>query len=472
MVVRSHSSLLPPQIPERSLGELVTATLAGDKRAWERLVLLLRPWAVAAARQKLARKHLAEDAVQEALLIAFNKLKSLRDPDAFQAWLASIIHSRCARLSASEHPEQSLELLEELGQLPPLDAGDPVDSLHELRLRLALEKAAQELPLHLRDIARDYYVCGLSALEISFKHKLLEGTVKKRLHAARGLLAATLAPFKGERRLRVGYMPISDHLLGMVAQRLEGPRGGPFSLKRFLSWTSLADALRRGQIDAAFIMAPLAMRLASDGVELLHILDAHHDGSSLSASQNGGLQRLALPAAFSTHALLLNRLTDGQPALHPLSTKVVSPSYVLASLRAKEIDSFFCAEPWGLKCSREKLGRTLVLSKDILPGHTCCILVVRKELAGTHAELLAEYVRRLLKARDRVSVDPGFGALVQSACTGVDKDIAQDVLERRIVTFDDLAPCKERLKVFLPMVAPDGKAGFDLDLFLCADFIQ
>jgi NitT/TauT family transport system substrate-binding protein len=468
MSVRSQSS----QREAPSVGELVTATLAGDKRAWERLVLQLRPWAVAAARQRLAAKHLSEDAVQEAFCIAHNKLKSLRDPDAFPAWLASIIQSRCSRLAASEHGGQSLELLDELGRLPPMDYGDPADSLHERRLRLALEKAARELPLHLRDIARDYYVCGLTALEISFKHKLLEGTVKKRLHASRGLLAVALAPYKGEKSLRVGFMPISDHLLGMVAQRLDGRRGGPFSLKRFLSWSSLADALRRGQIDAAFIMAPLAMRLANDGVELLHILDAHHDGSSLSSAQNGGLQRLALPAAFSTHALLLSRLIEGQPARRPFSTKVVSPSHMLASMRAHEIDSFFCAEPWGLKCSREKLGQTLVLSKDILPGHTCCILAVRKELAATHAELLAAYVRRLLKARDRVSADPGFGALVQSACTGVDKDIAQDVLERRIVTFDDLAPCKERLKVFLPLLAPDGTAGFDLDLFLSADFIQ
>ncbi|QLA17660.1 sigma-70 family RNA polymerase sigma factor [Desulfolutivibrio sulfoxidireducens] len=454
-------------------GDLVRLALAGEPQAWRALTTRFYPLALRIARRRLPGSALAEDAVQEAFLTVFRSLPSLREPEAFPAWLLAIVRSQCTRLAMGQHPAESLDDLDEHGRLPIPQAGDPADDLHAARLRAAFDTAVDSLPEHLRDITRQHYGQGLTTGDIATAMGLGEGTVKKRLHAAREILRERMLPYGGEGILRVGYMPITDHLLAMAAQVLFRDRPMPLVQRRYLSWHTLCEDLRRGRVDAAFIMAPLAMRLEAEGTGLVHVLDAHHDGSSLSVSSGGRARRLGLPAPYSTHQALLDLLVGGRSELAGMSQAVINPSYVISSMRSGKIDAFFCAEPWGAKCMQEKLGRTVLFSKDILPGHTCCILAVRRQFVRNHPDVVRDYVRRLLQARDRVRDDPGLGAEVQSACTGIPRDVVLSVLRRGIVTFDDLTPRVERMRLFLPQIKHDRGTAvpFDLCRFVCPDFV-
>ncbi|NDY58544.1 sigma-70 family RNA polymerase sigma factor [Desulfovibrio sulfodismutans] len=457
------------------LGDLVRLARSGDARAWRTLAGRFYPSVLGIARRRLSGSSLAEDAVQEAFLAAFCALASLREPESFPAWMAAIVRNQCTRLALGQHPVQSLDDVSQDGAFPLAETGDPAQGLHEARLRAAFDAALKALPGHLREAARRHYGQGQTSRDIAAALGLGEGTVKKRLHAAREILREKMLPYGGAAILRVGYMPITDHLLPMAAQELFRDRPLPVAPRRYLSWQALTADLRQGRVDAAFIMAPLAMRLAARGADLVHVMDAHHDGSSLSVSAQGPMRRLGLPAPYSTHQVLLDHLAAARPELADLSLSVISPSYAISSMRAKKIDAFFCAEPWGAKCVQEKLGRTMLFSKDILPGHTCCILAVRRDFASRHGEVVRKYVRTLLAARDRVRDDPVLGAGILAACTGVARDVAHSVLSGRLVTFDDLRPRPERMEVFLPMMrrdapsAPPGPA-FDLGRFVCPDF--
>ncbi len=457
----------------RPIGELVRLALAGEPDAWRAIIARFSPLALRIARRRLPGSSLAEDAVQEAFLAVFRSLSRLREPEAFPAWLSAIVRSQCTRLAMGQHPAESLDDLDEHGRLPMPQAHDPADDLHAARLRAAFDTAVDALPEHLRDITRRHYGRGQTTGDIAAAMGIGEGTVKKRLHAAREILRERMLPYGGEGILRVGYMPVTDHLLAMAAQVLFRDRPLPLVQRRYLSWQTLSEDLRRGRVDAAFIMAPLAMHLAGTGTDLLHVLDAHHDGSSLSVAAGGRTRRLGLPAPYSTHQALLDLLAGGRSELAGISQAVISPSYVISSMRSGKIDAFFCAEPWGTKCMQEKLGRTVLLSKDILPGHTCCILAVRRRFAASHPEVVRDYVRRLLLARDRVRDDPDLGAEVQSACTGIPRDVARAVLVRRLVTFDDLTPSAGRMNLFLPLVKRGGAGAAPLDLrrFVCPDFV-
>ncbi|NMC50359.1 MAG: sigma-70 family RNA polymerase sigma factor [Desulfovibrio sp.] len=455
----------------RPIGELVRLALAGESEAWRTVAARFYPFALRIARRGLSGSPLAEDAVQEAFLTVFRSLPSLREPEAFPAWLAAIVRSHCTRLAQGRHPAESLNDLEAQGRLPAPSAADPAEDLHDARLRAAFDRAVDSLPEHLRDITRRHYGRSQTTGEIAASLGIGEGTVKKRLHAARDILREKLLAYGGEGILRVGYMPVTDHLLAMAAQVLFRDRPLPLVQRRYLSWLALSEDLRRGRVDAAFIMAPLAMRIEAEGTGLVHVLDAHHDGSSLSVSPQGRTRRLGLPAPHSTHQALLGLLAGGRSELAGMSRAVINPSYVISSMRSGKIDAFFCAEPWGAKCMQEKLGRTVLFSKDILPGHTCCILAVRRQFVRNHPDMVRDYVRRLLQARDRVRDDPDLGAEVQAACTGIPRDVARDVLVRRIVTFDDLTPRAERMRLFLPLADRAGSAPFDLGRFVCPDFV-
>jgi len=457
------------------IGPLVDRARAGDGDAWRLLTDRLYVWALRLARRRLPGGLAPEDAVQDAFLIAFRKLQDLHTSDAFPAWLAVILQSRCLHLAMGQPPELSLECLDEHGLLPAAPGPGPEDALAQSQLLAACDAALEALPAPLRDVCRLHYLRGLSVPEVARACALPEGTVKKRLFTARPRLQEALARFRREGLFRVGYMPISDHLLAMCADRLNQGRDLPLLSRRYLSWAALATDLKRGRLDAAFIMAPLALSLRQSGTPLLYVLDGHHDGSALSVSLNAGRRwRIGLPCELSTHRVLLSRLALERPEISALPTLVVNPSSVLNSLRQNDIGSFFCGEPWSARCASEGLGERLLRSRDILPGHLCCILAVRREAARNRAALVADYVRLLLAARDRVRRDVSFAAKVQAACTGVAVGLARQVLAERAVTFEELAPDQGRMDAFAGMAREAGvlPAHSTAAGFACADFLE
>jgi NitT/TauT family transport system substrate-binding protein len=454
------------------IGEIVEKARNGEEQVWRDIVDRLYPWALSVARSRLSNKALAEDAVQEAFLMAFTHLHTLRTLESFPAWLATIIRSQCSQMSPQIQREASLDRLDDCGLLPMNEVRTPEDELSTMRLFGHFDSAVRSLPENLRVASIQHYLLGLSTAEIAQTADLPESTVKKRLHRARRLLQERMLHYRGEDVFRVGYMPISDHLLAMATEYLFRDRKLSLVQKRYLSWSVLADDLRRGRLDAGFIMVPLAMHLHRSGVPLLHVMDAHHDGSSLAVSFDGRIQCLGLPGPHSTHRALLGRLAEKRPELRDLTTQFINPSYALASMRSNKIDSFFCAEPWGTKCIHEQLGQILISSKDIVPGHTCCILAVRGEYAVKRGEMVRDYVSLLLEARDRTRNNPSFGAMIQSLFTGIALDTAAHVLEQRLVTFDDLKPDKQRVMAVTRMIRTGGdtSTAFDLDRFVCTDF--
>lgn len=456
-----------------SLASIVCMARRGDADAWRALVARLTPWALGLARRKLPRASDAEDAVQDAFLTCFRKLDALRSPDAFPSWFAAILTTHCHRIAASRPTAISLDVLDD-NALLPATARTPEDEASTAQLLAACDAALAALPPHLLDVNRLHIRHGLSIPQVAAACGLPEGTVKKRLFTARPLLQQQLARFRGDLLFRMGYLPVSDHLLAMCADHLLRGRGLPLLSRRYLSWAVLADDLTHARLDAAFIMAPLALSLRGAGVPLRYVMDGHHEGSALSLSRQTDRRRvMGLPGALSTHRVLLSQLGLDLSGLSALPTLVVNPSSVITSMQHNEIGAFFCAEPWSTKCLHQGVGHTVLRSADILPRHLCCILVVRQPFADKHGQVVADYVRALLTARDRVRRDPAFGAAVQSALTGIDAGAARQVLERGAITFDDLEPDATRMAAFARLAVDAGVLAEPVALsgFVCPEFM-
>ncbi len=75
---------------ENTDANLVAAALRGDAESFSRLCERYYPALVAIAYSRLAERHLAEDAAQEALLAAYRDIAKLKKPEQFAGWLAAI----------------------------------------------------------------------------------------------------------------------------------------------------------------------------------------------------------------------------------------------------------------------------------------------------------------------------------------------------------------------------------------------
>ena len=82
--------------------ELVIRAQGGDVEAFSTLTAGRSGRLLAAARLILRQDDRAADAVQDALLQAWIDLRSLRDPDRFDAWLHRLLVRACYR-AAGRH---------------------------------------------------------------------------------------------------------------------------------------------------------------------------------------------------------------------------------------------------------------------------------------------------------------------------------------------------------------------------------
>ncbi|MBI9079716.1 MAG: sigma-70 family RNA polymerase sigma factor [Pseudodesulfovibrio sp.] len=444
-----------------------------EPRQLSGLISDLMPVIIAQANHILRSNEDAQDVVQESLLISLSKLDQLRNIESFAPWLKTIVKSQCYRHLRKRGREVSLDGLEHYEPLAPKSM-DPAASYEQLCFRAAVNNAFSQLSAPLRDVCHLYFASGHSIEEIADKLALKPGTVRKRLHSAHPLLAEMLAGQLDKSSIRVGYLPISDHLLGMVAHRLGKERNSRSHMKRFLSWSALSEALKQGRIDAAFIMAPLAMQLCNSGTRLKYIMDGHHDGSALATSAiklQGKL--VGVPGQFSTHRVILSKLAHEYPNLWDnISIADTNPSYAINSLKKQTIDAFFCAEPWSTKCVFDGDANQIIRSKEMAPGHICCVVAVREDFYQAHPDRVSDYVQILLQARDKLHTDIDYCAATQAMYTGVSSSLAARVLEEKIITFDNLRPDKSRMAEFMRLAVASGVLSrtCNLDDFVCNEF--
>jgi RNA polymerase sigma-70 factor (ECF subfamily) len=132
---------------------------------------------------------LAEDVAQQSFLIAYRKIDTLKDPEAFPAWLRGI--ARLEALSALRRREREfpvepivLQQLDEAYRC--LEEQRPTESWEE-RFHL-VEECYERLPETLQTVCRLHYFEGQKAWQIAEGLALNLTAVLKRLERARHAL--------------------------------------------------------------------------------------------------------------------------------------------------------------------------------------------------------------------------------------------------------------------------------------------
>src|SRR5262245_34231462 len=148
--------------------DLVEAARRGDHEAFEVLAASAGDRLFAVARLILRSSDLAEDAVQEALVRAWQGLPALRDPDRFDAWLHRLVVNACA-----DQGRQLRRWSQEVRSLPV----DPstVDDTDAVAVREQLDRAFGRLKPEQRAVLVLHHYSGFPAAEIARMLGIPEG---------------------------------------------------------------------------------------------------------------------------------------------------------------------------------------------------------------------------------------------------------------------------------------------------------
>jgi RNA polymerase sigma-70 factor (ECF subfamily) len=165
--------------------DLVERARGGDRDAFATLAADSIGRLFNIAQLMLRDRDLADDAVQETLVLAWRDLKGLRDLDGFDAWLHRVL-VRCVYREANRERRRSWRTV----QVPEIPSHS--DTARGVEDRDALDRAFRRLrPEHRAVLVLRHYL-GYSDDEAADALAVPAGTIKSRLNRATSALRAEL----------------------------------------------------------------------------------------------------------------------------------------------------------------------------------------------------------------------------------------------------------------------------------------
>ena len=173
---------------------LVERAREGDEVAFSELIDLDGDRCYAIAYRILRDVERAQDAVQQAFLLAWRELPRLRDAERFEVWLHRLLVNACYE-EHRRHKRWSTNV-----RALPVDGPGGPDEIVSIDDRDALERAFRKLSPEHRAVFVLHHHAGLTLASIAEIAGVPHGTVKSRLHYATRILRETLEVDRVESR--------------------------------------------------------------------------------------------------------------------------------------------------------------------------------------------------------------------------------------------------------------------------------
>lgn len=214
---------------------------------------------------------------------------------------------------------------------------------------------------------------------------------------------------KATRELTVGFLPVTCHLTCPVTDFASKTTetSTNFNSRVFTDFPTVVSALEAKQVQATFMIVPLAMKLREQGVPVKICYLGHRDGSEIVVAKNSRIRSLvdlkgkkvAVPSLFSNQNFVFHKLmADYQMDPNDITFVVLPPPDMPTSLAAGAIDAYFVGEPFCAKAELDGTGRVLYYARDIWPNFISCALVVHEDLIKENPGVVKDLVRGIAQS--------------------------------------------------------------------------
>ena len=206
--------------------------------------------------------------------------------------------------------------------------------------------------------------------------------------------------------LVIGGLPVTCNLTLPVAcvakgesnkSAAAGARKFEYEYSKYSGWPEVKESLMSGRIQAAYLLAPLAMDLADKGIPLKIVSLGHRSGAVIMVRADSPYQhfrelagkRVAVPSRFAVDFLFLRRmLMQENMDIKDVQIVEMAPPDMPAALYANAVDAYCTGEPFGAAAQRAGYARVLRMTRDEWRNYICCVLTVREELIWENRSLV------------------------------------------------------------------------------------
>ncbi|KPA19758.1 response regulator receiver modulated CheW protein [Candidatus Magnetomorum sp. HK-1] len=300
----------------------------------------------------------------------------------------------------------------------------------------------------------------------------------------------------GKLLIRCAHIQITDHVVLGVLKYLISigklkPKHFELETECMTSWNTVQQAFEKGQIDVAFMLAPIAMDLFAYDVPIKLLLLAHKMGSICVRRKidKDSFNTLAdyyknkifyVPHLLSIHHMLSDiflRELGLEPGLagkdHIDVTFEVIPPIIMPEILAKnpEVAGYLVAEPLGSKAIGAGNADLVFFSGDIWKSHPCCVVAGQDYLVEKYPEAAQEFIQMLVWSGMIIPWKPAKAAEVAvkfldpAKKLKLKKAVLTKVLtEQRGIKTNDLFPINEDLERIQNYMINNLKLGKAIDI--------
>ena len=177
---------------EQTDAQLIQRILDGDQEAFSPLIKKYQKGVHALAWRKVGDFHIAQELTQDAFLNAYQKLRTLKDPNAFAGWLYVIVANLCLDwLRKNRIPMESLDTTDssEVDKVSYSQyVSDKQEEAADETRREVVKELLKKLPESERTVMTLHYLGEMTIKAISEFLGVSQNTIKSRLSRARNRL--------------------------------------------------------------------------------------------------------------------------------------------------------------------------------------------------------------------------------------------------------------------------------------------
>lgn len=260
--------------------------------------------------------------------------------------------------------------------------------------------------------------------------------------------------------IRVGHLKIVDHLILGIARYLQESRT-PLThthLETYAmnSWEQVCDALTDGDINGAFMPAPMAMHLFSQGLDIKIIMFTHRCGSLVVKSKLPGINSITdfkgrtilVPSEFSIQNMLVHKLlstvglkfgSQDDPGCDV--TREVANPFLMTEMMLNDSDGdiagFAVAEPFGSDAVQKKIAEKVCTTAMMWKNHPCCVFVLHTSFIKDNSEAVSEIVSLFTQAGICLEKRKDDEILLSASnFLEREKKIIDQMLQKTLIRFD------------------------------------
>jgi NitT/TauT family transport system substrate-binding protein len=264
--------------------------------------------------------------------------------------------------------------------------------------------------------------------------------------------------------VRMGYMPVLTNLAAPLLDHVS--RNGAtvfFEAVKFSSFAEMAEALRNDSIQAAFIIAPLAVVLRQQGVDVKVVLIGNRNESTLVARKTLGAKRLedlagrtiAVPMRFSGHNLCLMKHIEEKGLGKAIRLVEMNPPDMASALSSGALDAYFVGEPFAAQTVLSGDADAVAYVESMWPDFICNLVLVKNSWIEAHPGVTQKLVETAVRSGLWAGQHPDEAARVAARYWNQSADLIRYALttpSKRVI-FDRYVPKAGELQKIADLMA-------------------